>query len=114
LPCGEGAISVVQEDNGRRAQDDEVNLAIFVQVAWDDERCSERRERQHLPCGKPAFAVTKKNLHVICDCIRCIRLGRRHGEIELAVVIEITDRDPVGRVGHGNRSHRERAIASID
>src|SRR5437899_3754436 len=43
LPGGEGAVSVVQEDNGRRAKNHEVDLAIFVQVAWDDERRGERR-----------------------------------------------------------------------
>src|ERR1041385_7747037 len=110
LSSGESAVSVIQEDNSRRAHHDEVDLAVFVQVAWDDERRGERWQRQHLACGKPAFAVAEKNLHVI----RSIRLERRHGEIEFPVVIEIPHTDPVGRVGHQNRPHRERAIALID
>src|SRR5581483_3176328 len=76
LPGGEGTVSVVQEDNGRRAHNYEIDLAVFVQVAWDDERRGERREWQHLAWGKPAVTVAEKNLHVIRDCVRCIRLGR--------------------------------------
>src|SRR5579863_6564458 len=50
-----GAVSVAEKDRGRRPQVNEVNLAIFVQVARDNVERLEKRKLQYLACGKPAL-----------------------------------------------------------